>query len=151
MTTNKLPLMARMGIVFLTWRRYLQRQLLPHDITLKQEFVLHQLEKTPYIYPAEIADMLFCDRPTATVIINNLVKQGWASKRKDPANQKYVQIFLTAAGKDKVAELARMAPVDIDPFGSLTADEKQQLEALLRKVQLHLESNGLSPDRSDAD
>jgi DNA-binding MarR family transcriptional regulator len=149
--SSKLPIMSRMGIVFLTWRRYLQRQVLPYGITLKQEFVLHQLENRPYLNPAEIAELLFCDRPTATVIINNLAKQGWVSRSKDPENQKYIRISLTQAGRGKVAELRQMPAEAFDPIDSLTADEKTQLEAILKKLQKAMEDHGLNPSGEQAD
>jgi DNA-binding MarR family transcriptional regulator len=142
----KLPTISRLGVVFLTWRRHLQRHLLPHSITLKQEFVLHQLLKEPFLYPADIADMLFCDRPTATVIINNLEKQGWVQRRKDPDNQKYIQITLTPAGKAKLGELDRMPADGFNPLDCLTNEEQEQLDAILKKVHHHLEQNLTEPE-----
>lgn len=150
-SSTRLPIMSRVGIVFLTWRRYLQRQLLPYGITLKQEYLLHQLESHPYLYPADIAEMLFCDRPTATVIIHNLAKQGWVSRSKDPENQKYIRISLTQAGRGKVAELRQMPEEPFDPVDALTAEEKTQLEAIMKKLQKAMEDHGLDPTGEEAE
>ncbi|MFN2285956.1 MAG: hypothetical protein ACK2UQ_16200, partial [Anaerolineae bacterium] len=67
--SNRPLVIARMATSFLTWRRYLQNFLVPYKITLKQAYVLRQLTKREYLYPSDIASMLYCDRPTATVII----------------------------------------------------------------------------------
>jgi DNA-binding MarR family transcriptional regulator len=138
-SSRKLPTISRLGVVFLTWRRHLQRQLLPYGITLKQEFVLHQLMKEPFLYPADIAEMLFCDRPTATVIIKNLEKQGWVQRRRDPDNQKFIQIILTPAGRAKVNELDQIPADDFDPLECLTREEREQLDSILKKIHVHLE------------
>ena len=38
--------------------------------------------KTEYLLPSQIADMLYCDRPTASVIIKNMEKINGLLKRK---------------------------------------------------------------------
>ena len=136
---DRLPTMARLGIVFLTWRRHLQRQLLPFNITLKQQFVLRQLERQEVLNPAEIADMLFCDRPTASVIINNLEKSGWVKRQKDPDNRKFILIQLTPKGKEKLKQLEQLPSDNLDPLNGLSSNEKCQLEELLIKLQDYLD------------
>ncbi len=140
---SSLPLMTRLGIVFLTWRRHLESNARPHNITLKQQFLLKQLACREFIYPSEIADMLFCDRPTATVVISNLKKNGLVRSEKDPANGRRQLVMLTEAGRQKVAELAGRPQETIDPLACLTAGEQAELERLLKKVQHHLKSCGL--------
>lgn len=127
----------------------MQRQVLPKGITLKQEFVLHKLAKQPFLNPADIAEMLFCDRPTATVILNNMVKQGWVERRKDPDNQKYVQISLTTAGKAKLAELDSLPVESFDPLSCLSVEEIKQLDSSLKKIYRHLEQNLVVLEQAD--
>ena len=80
--------MPRLSVAFLTWRRHLQRHLVPFGITLKQVYVLRQLVRREFLYPSKIAEMLFCDRPTATVVIRNLGKQGWVVREKDEQDRR---------------------------------------------------------------
>ena len=54
----KLSIMAKIGVIFLTWRRHLQKDLVPHKITLKQQYILKQLTRKSFLYPSEIAEML---------------------------------------------------------------------------------------------
>lgn len=136
---NRSGIMARLGVAFLTWRRYLQRSIAPHGITLKQHYVLHQLEKTDYLYPSDIAEALFCDRPTATVILDNLEKQGWIQRLPDPENRRYTRISITPSGHEKLSELHALPGVDFDPLEPFTTEELDEFSRLLAKLNRHLD------------
>ncbi|HYF84521.1 MAG TPA: MarR family transcriptional regulator [Clostridia bacterium] len=142
---RKLSLMSKMGIVFLTWRRALQKELVPHKITLNQQYVLNQLTKREFLYPSQIADMLFCDRPTATVIIKNIEREKWVRREKDIENAKQIRIYITEEGRQKLASLkGASGPEDMalyDPLMCLTDKEKEQLDTLLTKVLSNLKEN----------
>lgn len=135
-------LMNKLGILYLTWSRLLKQQLVPHNISLKQQFVLKQLVKQPFLYPHQISDMLYCDRPTASVIIGNMVKNGWVKKIKDEDNGKQFKIIITETGKEKWISLngaSGEADMDrFDPLKCLTETERQQLDELISKVLKHL-------------
>lgn len=130
--------MAKMGILFLTWQRNLQKTLLPHKITLKQQFVLKKLTTTVFLKPSEIADLLFCDRPTASVIIKNMEREGWIKKEKDEVNGKQFLISITEAGKNKYLSLeGASGPEDmarLDPLNALNDEERELLDRLLAKA-----------------
>jgi DNA-binding MarR family transcriptional regulator len=132
-------IMARLGVAFLTWRRYLQRNLAPHGVTLKQHYVLRQLEKSDYLYPSDIAEALFCDRPTATVILDNLEKQGWIQRQPDPENRRYTRISITPGGRAKMFELQALPGVDFDPLEPFTEEELREFSRLLAKLNHHLD------------
>ena len=132
--------MSRLGIIFLTWRRYLQKGLVPYDITLKQLYVLRQLSKHEFLYPSDIAEELFCDRPTATVILDNLEKQGWVYREKEVGNRKYTRVLITAAGRQKFNEIQALDRQSFDPMACFTPAELEQFDHLLRKLDQHLEA-----------
>ncbi|WP_282940171.1 MarR family winged helix-turn-helix transcriptional regulator [Paenibacillus sp. RC67] len=135
------PAMSRIGVIFLTWQRYLQKQLVPHQITLKQQFVLRKLVAKPSLNPSQIAEMLYCDRPTATVIINNMERQGWVQKSKDPLNRKLVHIAITSEGRDKLTSLKQAfdSIQEFDPLSCFSEEENEQLSKLLNKLSDHLQ------------
>ncbi|VBB07150.1 Hypothetical protein LUCI_2394 [Lucifera butyrica] len=138
---DKLPTMSKLGVVFLTWRRYLQRKLNSHKITLKQLYVLRQLEKCEFLYPSQIADMLFCDRPTATVVIKNLEREGWVTKEKDHENSKQVKVFLAPEGHQKLLSLkngSKLPVEEVDPLECFTIEEKQQFDQLISKLDRYI-------------
>jgi len=132
--------MGMIADIYLTWERYRQRQILPFGASLKQYFVLRQLDKVDYLNPSQIATVLFCDRPTATVIIRNLENKGWVSRQRDPLNLKRHRISLTPAGREKVAEIARagVSPPGFDPLAVLDAGEARTLRTLLARVYKHV-------------
>lgn len=140
------PLLSKIGIIFLTWRRFLQRDLVPHKITLKQLYVLRQLERKEFLYPSQIADMLFCDRPTATVILKNLNREGWIVKKKDPENARQFRIGITTKGLDKLNSVdeagASRENGEFDPLACFSEEEIIRLDELLTKMSRHMKKIG---------
>lgn len=137
---RQLPLMARLAKVHLTHKRRLQSALQPHGITLKQMYVLRQLLRRGDLNPSVIADELYCDRPTATVIISNMERRGWVRRKADPESKRRVLVELTKDGRRKLEEIRRASPDDgFDPLDALGAEEREQLEALLVKIQRYQE------------
>jgi DNA-binding MarR family transcriptional regulator len=141
-TTHEPSVVRRLGIAFLTWRRYLAGKLVPHSITLKQSFVLGQLVDQEYLLPSKIASMLFCDRPTATVIVKNMEKQGWVRRERDTQDRRQMRVIITEAGKYKLSEIQENVwePIDsaFDPLGCFGEDEIEVLDDLLGRLVKHL-------------
>ena len=141
MKTKLLPI-SRIGVIHLTWSRQLQKQLLPHGLTLKQLHVLQELVRNEFLFPSQIARMLFCDRPTASVVIRNLQKNGWIEKERDPENGRRFRIVITAGGRKKVVAVRESGFAGNRGFkitDCLSMEETAQLERLLLKVQSFLQ------------
>ena len=136
-------IMGQASTVHLKWIRYLQRLFRPHGINLKQFFTLLQLTKREFLYPAEIAEMLFCDRPTATVIIKNMERNGWLTREKDPVNRKRIRVLITSAGREKYLSIPKsiykVGQTSFDPLACFSAEEKKNLAHLLAKLSKHLD------------
>ncbi|HNX96732.1 MAG TPA: MarR family winged helix-turn-helix transcriptional regulator [Candidatus Aminicenantes bacterium] len=145
MSRAKQLAISRIGVIHLTWTRRLARQLLPFGLTLKQLHVLQELARRPVLYPAQIAGMLYCDRPTATVILRNLENQGWIEREPDLENRRRTRVVITPRGRAKVAEVAAAGFAGnrgLDLNRLFSAEEEEQLNALLRRLQDHLEGPG---------
>jgi DNA-binding MarR family transcriptional regulator len=138
----RLGTMARIGLAHLTWKRYLQEGMTRLGITLKQYHVLRQLERRRFLYPSDIARELFCDRPTATVVVNNLEREGWVERAPDPDDGRRVRVLLATAGRKKLTEVRRSPEMkqrrQFDPLAGLNADEREQLNELLGKLNRNL-------------
>ncbi len=136
-------IMGQVSIAHLKWTRYLQRLFRPFGINLKQFFTLLQLTKRDFLHPAEIAEMLFCDRPTATVIINNMVKHGWLIREKDPKNKKRIRVMITNKGREKYLSIPKsiykVGQTSFEPLACFSDEEKKRLAQLLAKLNTHLE------------
>ena len=142
MSEPALSIIDRLGIAFLTWRRHLHSRLTPYGITLKQSFVLSRLARQEYLLPSQIARFLFCDRPTVTVIVRNMERQGWVERSTDPGDKRQKRVIITAAGRAKLREVNAQVwqPVaeQMDPLGCFGEEEKAELDRLLRKLNAHL-------------
>ena len=139
---KKWPIMHGIGTAFLTLKRYRPKEVLPYGITLKQFYVLRQLKKEGVLNPSGIAEMLFCDRPTATVVIKNMEKQGWVKRELDPDDSRRLRVTLEPAGhakmKELVPKLTDSKKESFDPLSCFTNPEKDQFTKLLVKLNLHL-------------
>ena len=138
----KLSIIGRIGIISQLWKRHLQKQLVPHNITLKQIYLLKHLIRVDYLYPSRIAELLFCDRPTASVIIGNLFKTGWVKKDHDSENRKRVRISITlerAKKLNQVLEACYQGDRSLDLKTALTKQEIKSLDGALIKVQAIIE------------
>lgn len=139
---KRLPVMSRLGVIHLTYRRYLEKITKSHSLTLNQYYLLRQLKRRDYINPSEIAEMLFCDRPTATVVIDNLKKYDFISKEKDAEDGKRIQVKITEKGRKQVEEAEEDMEKQngFDPLSCFTEEEKQTLEELLIKLHNHVKT-----------
>lgn len=137
-----IDLMNRVGIIFLTYRRQLQNSLSEFGITLQQYRILKILARKEFLYPSEIADTLFCDRPTATVIIKNLQKKNWVRRERDQNNGKQIMIRITSDGLIKFRETRRVADRLFNQGKIFSDRELQQLNKLLMKLQNEIQVNG---------
>ena len=148
--SNEMPAMSRIGVIFLTWRRCLQKRILPYGISLKQLHVLRRLQKRGILSPSEIATMLFCDRPTATYILQTMRRYGWIESTTDPENRKRRRVRLTLAGWKKLDSMSDfILEPDFDPLGCFTQTERTQFEYLLGKLSDHMETLPDAEDLSD--
>ena len=139
---NKWPIMHAIGIAFLTLKHFRQKEVLPYGITLKQFYVLRQLKRKGVLNPSEIADMLYCDRPTATVVIKNMEKQDWVKRELDPDDSRRIRVTLKPIGQAKMKEIVRKLTdsqkESFEPLSCFTSREKEQFTKLLAKLNLHL-------------
>jgi DNA-binding MarR family transcriptional regulator len=135
--------MSRLGVIFLTWRRHLESGARQHGVTLKQQYLLKRLAEREFLYPSEIAEKLYCDRPTATVVIGNMRKRGWVASEKDRANGRRRVVTITESGKEKLRELQGKPKETIDPLVCFTTKERTEFDRLLIKLQKHLKACGL--------
>jgi DNA-binding MarR family transcriptional regulator len=142
---KKWPIMHAIGTAFLTMKRYRQKEVLPYGITLKQFYILRQLTKEGGLNPSKIADMLFCDRPTATVVIKNMEKQGWVKREMDPEDSRRIRVTLEPEGRAKIKELTwkltDSSKKSFDPLSCFNNREKDQFAKLLAKLNLHLNAH----------
>ena len=84
-------------------------------------------------------------------LLNGLADRGWIRRAPDPADRRRNVITITGDGERRLAELDRvLAGVNDQIMAPLSRDERQQLFALLGRVNAHLADvqlvDGSGPD-----
>lgn len=93
----------------------------------------------------EIATSLHVSSPSATSLINRLVKMKWVRRKHDAHNRKLVRLWLTPLGKRILKEKHdRRHDILRHIFGHLSPAEQRQLTRLHEKLRTHLSSR-ISP------
>lgn len=137
-------IMALVGKSHLAWKRFVQKGLVGEGISLKQYYLLLQLAENQTLQPAHVAEMLFCDRPTASVIIRNMAKQGWISRRKDPNNRKHILLSITEAGRAKLEQVRALPDLQArfakDPLECFSSKDRARFLALMTTFHDHIEA-----------
>ena len=134
---------ALLAKAHLAWKRHFQDRLAPHDITLKQAYLLQKLADADYLYPSRIAELLFCDRPTVSVVVANMEEQGWVQRRRDPDDARRTRVSITGEGREKYRSIAGALEEGegpgFDPLACFDNGEIDALEGLLRRLHDHLQ------------
>lgn len=126
------------------------RQCLPHQISLKQLHLLRLLKKGP-LSPMQAARELFCDKPTASVVLGNLIKRGWAERHANEQDRRGACLLITRAGLEKLESMEAGGGLlrGHRPQECLNAEERETLRVLLLKIYEHLNAN-LTGENHDA-
>ena len=144
MAEKEQPIMRAIGTASLVWKRYAQRNIHPHGVTVNQYEVLRQLKRRGTLFPSDIAEMLFCDRSTATVVIRNMEKKGWVKREIDRQDHRRFLVTVSSAGLEKYEEVPWDTPefkkTRFQPTACFSKKEKGQLVSLLAKLNAHLDT-----------
>lgn len=136
--------MALIGKSHLGWKRFIQKGLVGEGISLKQYYLLLQLEENISLQPAQVAALLFCDRPTASVIIRNMEKNGWIRREKDPKNRKFIDLFITPLGREKLEHTRNLPSLTnrfaANPMACFSQEQAKIFLEMLRTFHHHIET-----------
>jgi DNA-binding MarR family transcriptional regulator len=104
-------------------------------LTLAQYQLLEALRATPRLPVSELAATAGVAAPTATRMLDGLVRDGIAERTPCEQDRRVVNIALTRAGRDAVdAAAARVAAGRARVRDQLTPAEQEQAAALLRRL-----------------
>ena len=104
-------------------------------LTPAQFQLLEALRATPRLPVSELAASAGVAPPTATRMLDALVRDGLAERTPCRDDRRVVHIGLTEAGRGAVAEAAeRVAAARARVREQLTPDEQEQAAALLRRL-----------------
>jgi DNA-binding MarR family transcriptional regulator len=90
------------------------------------------LESGPFSQQ-QLADKMRVNRTLVVGIVDDLERRGWVERRRDPADRRTYNLYVTEAGRRARDEMApRVARANDRLAERLSTDERAQLNALLR-------------------
>jgi len=113
------------------------RHLTEYDLTASQFGVLEALYHLGTLSQGVVARKLLLSTGNITTVLQNLEKRGLVERQRDPHDQRYVRVSLTADGRALVARIlpSHIAGIVAD-LDILTPNEQETLARLCRKVGL---------------
>jgi len=112
-------------------------------ITPPQVWVLRQLTRQPECSMVELADFMKMGLSSVTGMVDRLVRQGLANRRRTEQDRRMVFVDITAKGRKILKEiLEQHRRTILDLFESLTAEERSIYLCILEKLVKKLSSNG---------
>jgi len=115
----------------------LNRHLSEVNLTVSQFGTLEVLHHLGPLNQRSIGEKLLKSGGNITMVIDNLEKQGYVVRKKDPSDRRAVLIHLTADGKKFIGEYF---PKHLDrikeEFNVLSEEEKKTLASICKKLGL---------------
>ncbi len=109
--------------------RALTKALAPYDIKLAQLDVLMNVYRHPGMSQHDVARKLLVGRSNITMLLPQLVKQGFLRRESDPKDKRVMRLYLTDTGEDRLLKalgaysdlidrvMARSTPAQCDAMG----------------------------------
>lgn len=87
--------------------------------------------------PSLVATLLFQETQSITGILQRIETRGWVKRSPDPNDRRAIGLELTDAGRKLTAEIVEISKELYNELfeAALTASERRQIEAALRKVR----------------
>lgn len=115
----------------------LNKHLAEVDLTVSQFGTLEALYHLGPLNQRAIAEKLLKSGGNITMVIDNLEKSGYVSRKKDPQDRRAVLIHLTESGEEFISDFF---PKHLDKikkeFSVLTDSEKKELAGMCKKLGL---------------
>ncbi len=121
--------------------RYIRQHMMSHSqerLHMGQIHALVLIQEESGITMKKLAKMMHITSPSATTLIDRLVKLGYVSRRNDQENRRLVRLSLTPEGaamlKEKMTERQKLL---MKLFSSLSAEDVSELNRLVKKLLQH--------------
>jgi DNA-binding MarR family transcriptional regulator len=106
-----------------------------HGVTVAEWVVLRVLFESGEIHPSAVAERIGMTRGAISKLVDRLAAKRLVACGTGKEDRRYQVVRLSAAGRDLVPVLAGLADAnDCDFFGCLSAPERAELFALLKKL-----------------
>ena len=120
---------------WLSLRSVVAEALVQHDLSVAQFASLLLLEQTPGMSVTDVARKVSTARQSANEMLGGLERAGLVERRQHPTDRRAQQIFLTAAGHDRLeAATPTVRAVESRLAGGFTEDELKVVNAWLSRM-----------------
>jgi DNA-binding MarR family transcriptional regulator len=139
-------IVERIGAIAKRLDRSMERTLAQHGVNYGEWKVLHNLRRNEPGYrstPGKLSERLGLSSGAMTNRLDRLEEEGLVRRLPDPKDRRSVVVELTDEGLERWrAAIGRQAQFEADVASALDADEKKQLDALLRRLLIRFEKTG---------
>lgn len=135
-TKKSMAVYISMSRVINTLRRENNKLILKHDITLGQFAVMEALYSKGRLSTGEVMEKILSTSGNIPVIVKNLEKDGFITRKQDESDKRRFILDLTDKGKDLMDEIVPENLKFMDELISLwDDDEKEELIILMNKFR----------------
>jgi DNA-binding MarR family transcriptional regulator len=107
----------------------------PLQLNIAQLAVAGLLEDRGDLSQRQLIEIMDADKSTMVYLVDELESQGLVERRPDPSDRRAYAVHLTDAGRARLVEAGAVAArVETEFLSPLTARERAQLDALLRRL-----------------
>ncbi|MGV9803697.1 MarR family winged helix-turn-helix transcriptional regulator [Mycobacterium sp. NPDC003449] len=119
--------------------------LLPHGMKTRHAIALTLLRDSGEQAQSELPQALGVDATGVVALLNGLEDEGLVERRRSPEDRRKHNVFITKAGRRRLAEIERVAAVLEQRMLGLKPRELATLHSLLSKAVANV-ANGLGQD-----
>lgn len=135
-TKKSMAVYISMSRVINTLRRENNKLILKHDLTLGQFAVMEALYSKGRLSTGEVMEKILTTSGNIPVIVKNLEKDGFITRKQDESDKRRFILDLTDKGKDLMDEIVPENLKFMDELISLwDDDEKEELIILMNKFR----------------
>lgn len=135
-TKKSMAVYISMSRVINTLRRENNKLILKHNLTLGQFAVMEALYSKGRLSTGEVMEKILTTSGNIPVIVKNLEKDGFITRKQDEADKRRFILDLTDKGKDLMDEIVPENLKFMDELISLwDDDEKEELIILMNKFR----------------
>ena len=124
--------------LYLAYRRALQRELAPRNVSLPQWTFLRILWHEDGLTQKALSELAGNHPSTSVDTLRSLERDGWIERRPDPADGRAVRVYLTRKGR---ALRSVLIPCAVRANKIATADMTAKELSTLRRLLLKMHSN----------
>lgn len=123
------------------------RKVEAEGVTVAEWVFLRALYDVERMAPSQLADEMGMTRGAISKLADRLLEKSLIEREANPDDRRAHTLAVNAAGRALVPRLAKLADKnDAEFFATITADERQRLEKILRKIVRNRELTNIPID-----